>query len=683
MSCFDHTVALADMKRSRCVWVVLGVMGLGGCGESHAILGTVDAGSTSDEAADGAVDARMDATPDARVGELVVEVLIDASPNDFARIAVIRSSLNGSEETLLLRDDDRGSDSIRAAAFLAPYGEYVLNVELLDDTGESIIAGMTSVAIEAAAQSTTVRFVITASCVNVQCRADEECIAGECRPSEACDGEAIECRRARFVESMTCCSDNAVNSICRGGSPICPAGSVELDECAPAGEAACVPGECDAMDAHSSRNMSGSCVGADPISFYRWDGIRCAPVFLGCEFSPCEGADCDELYTSEQACIGAYLSCGAGTCESQNVSFSRNGDGACVTPNWADQWYWNGNACQRFPDCAAQGLDCTGAGCGATFDSKGECEAAFATCIDRCDDADVDFPAFQDGTPQTAYSWNGADCDRHRYSEGALCSGTDCEDEVFVDIDSCRQHYDACIGTPRLGGRSRALNGDLLCDIEVADLPKIAALATGALHLPQWNSLIMSYFWLDTALGFRGESPQIPCEQLQCIRDAQNLSDAAQCGDAPSQVCTESECAGANASCGLASSTHSSQLCSLLGGECVQGAFAACLVPASVGHLPMSRCDGDELIASAGGRVVRLSCPEHIPGTTCQEVMVHGEWSEGACRFPDATCDEYTTSGVVMCDGDDAVYCIGGRRERVDCSALGFTGCRFPVGCDA
>ena len=647
VSHFGQPMALLGMRQLG--WLLW--LSLVGCGETHQVLGTVDGAVSSDAAVSDSGDSqvRVNATfsGDMNLLRQVVslDVIVDSDREHISRH---------------LESEDLVNEPTRTFDFQLPYGGHDLRFEVRG-SGRTVLHTQT---------------------LNFDVNQPSHIISVTLLLEAECSGQLVQCRRARLADSMNCCSADTVSAVCTPSGWVCPEGSVQPAECAPDDAAACVRGECDAMDARTSFDPFAFCEGGRRTEF-RWDGIRCAPIAVGCAATPCEGVDCERLFESEQACIGAYLACGAGTCESMNVAFSNNGDGTCSSRDWRDEWYWNGYACQQFPDCSARGLDCTGGDCENGFESKEQCQAAYATCVNRCDAADVDFPPLVRGEPsEQSYSWTGGDCTPHLHPEGATCSGSDCATETFDDLKQCRDHYGACIGTPRLGGRSRALDGDLVCGIEVRDLARIAALTeAGTSH--DWHELLMSYFALDTALLFQSISPRISCEELQCLRDAENRSEAVLCSGGRPDQCTEDRCAGANQSCGLSSSTYSSRLCSLVGGECAQGVFPTCLVPGSqISGNTQSRCDGDDLITATGSRTVRLSCPEHIPGSTCREVMLHGEIPMGTCGFADATCDEFGESSVATCEGSNAIYCIGGHRERVDCTALGFTGCASGVGCN-
>ncbi|MEZ4438977.1 MAG: hypothetical protein R3B72_07800 [Polyangiaceae bacterium] len=78
-------------------------------------------------------------------------------------------------------------------------------------------------------------------------------------------------------------------------------------------------------------------------------------------------------------------------------------------------------------------------------------------------------------------------------------------------------------------------------------------------------------------------------------------------------------------------------------------------------------CDGTSLVQCLNGGEHRIDCAALDPSFSCQTGT-----SEAFCGVADE-CDPVTT--VDTCDGDDVVYCHGGRLERASCAALGFSRC--------
>ncbi|MBN2498453.1 MAG: hypothetical protein JXR96_27935 [Deltaproteobacteria bacterium] len=101
----------------------------------------------------------------------------------------------------------------------------------------------------------------------------------------------------------------------------------------------------------------------------KWDGTHCVRLGSGCE---CEGADCQVLYASVEACVSARRSCYDTSCEAAPVS-----DDPCIlcTQTVYLGAFWDGLACRELWGCS-----CFGDGCGRAFDSVAECEAVHADC---------------------------------------------------------------------------------------------------------------------------------------------------------------------------------------------------------------------------------------------------------------------------------------------------------------
>ena len=111
------------------------------------------------------------------------------------------------------------------------------------------------------------------------------------------------------------------------------------------------------------------------------------------------------------------------------------------------------------------------------------------------------------------------------------------------------------------------------------------------------------------------------------------------------------------------------------GGACV-GSGAACTdLPASNGELvptPLA-CAGAMLDACVGGKHQAIDCAKRGPGFTCQTVDGHAFCGLAAECVPGTPGG--ATPGSNRCEGDTVVLCNAGRVDRVDCRALGFSGC--------
>lgn len=88
------------------------------------------------------------------------------------------------------------------------------------------------------------------------------------------------------------------------------------------------------------------------------------------------------------------------------------------------------------------------------------------------------------------------------------------------------------------------------------------------------------------------------------------------------------------------------------------------------GLLSGTGCSGTKLDACVGGKAFSIECSEVGAGFTCQQ------FASGASFFCGlgSQCDP-ETSGDSTCDGTSTTVCNAGRIDKVDCVALGFTGC--------
>jgi hypothetical protein len=127
--------------------------------------------------------------------------------------------------------------------------------------------------------------------------------------------------------------------------------------------------------------------------------------------------------------------------------------------------------------------------------------------------------------------------------------------------------------------------------------------------------------------------------------------------------------------------------CSSFGLECRQenfdawcvGTGASCVAdsfPYFDVHYQGQACNGARLSACVRGGLAELDCGLFGPEFSCQ--------SSGGAFFcgSGSECDPMTH--VKSCEGTNVVFCNAGTLTRVDCTALGFTGCSADprMGCE-
>jgi hypothetical protein len=105
--------------------------------------------------------------------------------------------------------------------------------------------------------------------------------------------------------------------------------------------------------------------------------------------------------------------------------------------------------------------------------------------------------------------------------------------------------------------------------------------------------------------------------------------------------------------------------------RCCAGIYGACVPPGPACATAGARCEGSTLVRCTGGlasnlRETRVDCARL--GWGC------GVSDEGAttCVPPPFAC---ALDGPPACEGDTLVACAGGANPRFDCRALGFTRC--------
>lgn len=172
--------------------------------------------------------------------------------------------------------------------------------------------------------------------------------------------------------------------------------------------------------------------------------------------------------------------------------------------------------------------------------------------------------------------------------------------------------------------------------------------------------------------------------ELDCGSLGQTCDESLNCVSEPAQACEGTEAPSCSAegevrycSRGIWRTTPCQSVgFSCLNGECV-GQGAACDASPDESQVELSgmACSGDTLQACLGERATTVDCTKQGPGFSCQSVS--GTFFCGL----DAECVPPNPAGAAMppasCDGDVLTFCSAGRIERLDCTALGFSGCEI------
>jgi hypothetical protein len=111
-----------------------------------------------------------------------------------------------------------------------------------------------------------------------------------------------------------------------------------------------------------------------------------------------------------------------------------------------------------------------------------------------------------------------------------------------------------------------------------------------------------------------------------------------------------------------------------VGSQC-QGLEGSCAAVSGSGEQIVyegQSCNGTKLVACVGDGLTTLDCGTLVIGSTCQTRTRDGG-TDAYCGFA-ADCRPGDPAQAT-CDGDNVVVCNGGRIDKVDCKALGFTGC--------
>jgi hypothetical protein len=139
---------------------------------------------------------------------------------------------------------------------------------------------------------------------------------------------------------------------------------------------------CDAMDVKAMPDDAGDCF---CMLGFAWNGSACEPL-SNCR---CEGADCDKLSETPEACEQAHATCSSAptslecgsaqlfslkhdTCGPMNAKAVPDENGSCFC---FLGYAWNGTACVGLADCACEGDDCD-----KLTETEEACEQAHAAC---------------------------------------------------------------------------------------------------------------------------------------------------------------------------------------------------------------------------------------------------------------------------------------------------------------
>jgi hypothetical protein len=183
--------------------------------------------------------------------------------------------------------------------------------------------------------------------------------------------------------------------------------------------------------------------------------------------------------------------------------------------------------------------------------------------------------------------------------------------------------------------------------------------------------------------GGRNLRLTIDCGKVGLSCDPQSF-----CTDGPSAACTSDTfapaCSAGRGSLCDDGRTARTARCEDLpltceAGQC-KGTGAACKggEPGAEGqvHLDGLACDGTHLRACVGGKEQVIDCAAQGEGQGFSCQTVSGQFF---CGLAAECVPSESSSGTVTCDGSTVVICNAGRIQRVDCTALGFTGCEVDL----
>lgn len=263
----------------------------------------------------------------------------------------------------------------------------------------------------------------TVACVD-ECTSNDDCAATEycARPDDACAGPGTCAPRPTdcppVVRESCGCDGVTYASPCDANA----SGAEVLHD------GACESAPCAAQDIAAQ----GLC--ATPLGV-RWDGARCE-AFSGCS---CVGADCDERFTSLEACMAAYASCAPSHCTS---------NAECGAGRYCHVELGSCGAageCRAIPGelpcgptsqpvCGCDGRDYA---CEDAANQQGVSAASLGSCAGECapDDARGEGACFL----SLGYRWNGTSCE---FVGGCSCEGTDCP--LPATAEECEAAHAGC-----------------------------------------------------------------------------------------------------------------------------------------------------------------------------------------------------------------------------------------------
>ena len=177
--------------------------------------------------------------------------------------------------------------------------------------------------------------------------------------------------------------------------------------------------------------------------------------------------------------------------------------------------------------------------------------------------------------------------------------------------------------------------------------------------------------------------------RIDCATVGSGCDPSVGCVDGPSAPCTDASSAfcGSDGRPNICSKGIGGtgivygSVCSDLGLTCAdgscQGTGPACgqSVGSASEHVDIVGlgCSGDALSACVGGRAQSIDCAAYGPGFSCRTVQGASFCGLGSECVPGELTGASSTP--LSCEGNVIVVCSAGRIERIDCTALGFTGC--------
>ena len=245
------------------------------------------------------------------------------------------------------------------------------------------------------------------------------------------------------------------HAACGGSTPSFLCGSATLFEKTHA--------QCDAMDVKAEGDANGDCF---CMLGFAWNGSSCESL-ANCA---CEGADCDKLTETQEACEQAHATCTtqppALHCGSSELfSLTHDQCGAMDAESAPDEagscncmlgFKWNGSSCEALADC-----QCIGNDCDKLTQSIEECEQAHASCTpsppqlhcgaselyslshNQCDAMDAKAVPDDNGSSCfcfLGFAWDGNACVE---LADCACEGADCS-KLTQSQAECEQAHAGC-----------------------------------------------------------------------------------------------------------------------------------------------------------------------------------------------------------------------------------------------